>query len=174
VTTPDPAAVDAALEQLYARVPALDCKGLCYSSCGIIECSERERERMAAAGVVLPPLDEQWAAADTSDRRANCPALSLFGSCAVYSVRPMICRLWGATAGMPCVYGCKPIAGPLLTEGEGWDLLGQSIEVGGPPARLAGFTAAQLRRWVRTNPEVAAELLARGQSQDQRRRFRRG
>ncbi len=30
------------------------------------------------------------------------------GRCSVYEVRPLICRLWGATEAMPCPFGCEP------------------------------------------------------------------
>ena len=46
------------------------------------------------------------------------------GRCAIYSIRPLICRLWGATKRLPCPWGCKP--GRYLTEKESRALLARA------------------------------------------------
>jgi hypothetical protein len=93
------------LEQLYAQLPALACLGLCeHSRNEHTDASTAERQRLLAAGVDLD--------APTSD--GACPALTrTFGAGrrSVHAIRPTICRLWGATASMPCPHGCRPDSG---------------------------------------------------------------
>ena len=50
--------------------------------------------------------------------------------CAVYEVRPMICRLWGLVERMPCPFGCRPEGG-LLSDEEGARLLREANRIGG-------------------------------------------
>lgn len=66
----------------------------------------------------------------------RCPALGEDGSCRVHEVRPMVCRLWGAVASLPCPHGCTPDGG-LLSDADGLDLLAASLQAGGAPAELA-------------------------------------
>lgn len=78
-------AVDADLTALYAQVPALVCRGLCQSSCGPIEMSARERQRLRSLGVRVPP--RQQALRLLADGPADgsgyaCPALGADGACA--------------------------------------------------------------------------------------------
>lgn len=103
------------LERIYRAVPAVDCKGLCSESCGPIDMSDGERERIAAAGVRIPPPKELL---DTIIDRgtSDCPAL-VDGRCSVYEVRPLICRLWGAVESMPCPHGCEATPGLLMDAG---------------------------------------------------------
>ena len=92
------AEVESALERIYARIPKLACRRKCQESCGPILCHAAEWARMKAATLV--PIDQL--APDLT-----CPAL-LNGACSVYSVRPLICRLWGVVRAMACPWGCEP------------------------------------------------------------------
>jgi hypothetical protein len=86
-----------AVEKIYARLPALKCKGLCSECCGPIMFSAKEADRMARKGVQAPGFDEAM----------TCTALR--GTrCAIYANRPYICRLWGAIKSMACPHGCQP------------------------------------------------------------------
>ncbi|MEV4472874.1 YkgJ family cysteine cluster protein [Nonomuraea sp. NPDC049504] len=119
--------MDAALEELYAKVPQPGCKGLCQDSCGPIGMNPREQQRIRERGVKIPHYRDGLAElVETGDY--TCPALK-DGQCSVYEVRPMLCRLWGATETMPCTYGCRPEEG-LLPDAEGHALLAQSLDVG--------------------------------------------
>jgi hypothetical protein len=81
------------LHALYARVPAIECKGLCHDACGPILMSQQE------ARTIGHPNDMgDW----------ECPKLSPLGTCSVYEDRPMVCRLWGVVESMPCPHGCVP------------------------------------------------------------------
>lgn len=104
------------LEELYAQLPPLECKGLCHDSCTSIDASELERERMRERGVELPsgmPHDRLKAliALGVTPR---CPALSPLNTCSVYEVRPFICRAFGVVLdrqtgeGLMCEHGCIP------------------------------------------------------------------
>jgi hypothetical protein len=156
-----PTDVTPELEALYAEVPDLECRGLCADSCGPIDMSEAERRRVAQAGVHIAPREVQPGTLD-------CPALSTFGTCRVYDVRPMICRLWGTAQSMPCTYGCRPKAG-LLPDRDAMDVLARTLIVGGGDmndytremiVRMADDEEAGplLARYLRGDKSVAAEL----------------
>lgn len=110
------------LEELYASLPALECKGRCHDTCTAIDASELERERMAARGVHLPAAlaHAQLAALIESGETPRCPALGPLNTCRVYDVRPMVCRAFGLVMDrattpmnhfkgpMMCDHGCVP------------------------------------------------------------------
>lgn len=110
-----------ALEDLYAQLPTVECKGLCYDTCTAIDASELERERLRERGIELPValahnrLKEIIASGTTP----RCPALGPLNTCTVYDGRPFLCRAFGAvydrrllnpahTQPMMCDHGCIP------------------------------------------------------------------
>ena len=141
------------LEELYAALPPLECRGLCgHSSSAHVDASVTERARIAAAGVDL----------DVPTPDGACPALSRAlvptGRCTVHQVRPMVCRLWRTAAAMPCPHGCTPIGGA-VDDRRTLSWLLASLEVGGhafvtDPRMRGVLEAAQ-------GDEVAAGLLVR-------------
>ena len=139
------------LEALYASLPALVCRGLCAHSCSRhVDASTAERTRIAAAGVDLD--------APTPD--GACPALSramvATGICTVHPIRPMVCRLWGTAASMPCPHGCTPDGG-LLDDATAIGMLAASLEIGGH--RDAGLR--ELLAACMADPEAGALMSAR-------------
>ncbi|MFJ4739154.1 YkgJ family cysteine cluster protein [Streptomyces sp. NPDC088775] len=102
----------AALEELYAGLPSLDCQGKCWSACGgEIPASPAEMEQARQVGFNLAgrnlgrsqngrPLATACGALDTKTHR-----------CRIYEARPMICRLWGAFPSLACPWGCEPEGG---------------------------------------------------------------
>lgn len=105
--------MSALLDALYGLVPDIECKGLCFESCGFIGLSLAERERLRAAGLPVPSLEQH-----------PCPLLDFAGRCSAYELRPMICRLYGTTPSLRCPYGCEPSS--WLTDAEGHALLGET------------------------------------------------
>jgi Fe-S-cluster containining protein len=99
------------LHEVYDRVPAIVCKGLCWRSCAAIAVTTAELEDMErAAGRQLERIENVelgGAAAVLGTADLTCPAL-VMRRCAVYQARPLICRLFGTAAGLPCPHGCKP------------------------------------------------------------------
>lgn len=86
------------LENIYAAVPSIVCKGLCQESCGPIFQSTAETKVMEQAnGGKIPPIRNNL----------TCGLLK-GGRCSIYSNRPLICRLWGVAREMPCPFGCVP------------------------------------------------------------------
>ena len=125
----DPERVEA-LEALYAELPELECRGLCWHSCGPVDMSITERERIADLGVTIPGYTAEAAERYRATGQVDaCPALGPFKTCGVHPARPMICRLWGMTETMRCPYGCRPTRE--LTETEGYEFLQRSRDVGG-------------------------------------------
>lgn len=90
------------LDEIYARIPRMECQGLCVNSCGIIPVFPVEAAAIAAAG--HPPLGQK---ADGDG--LTCSALRS-GRCSIYEQRPAICRMWGVVDSpqMTCPYGCSP------------------------------------------------------------------
>jgi Fe-S-cluster containining protein len=85
--------MDAQLAGLYARIPRIpDCDGRCWTSCGPVGMSDRERQRIRAAGVRITPYDKAMANAE----RFWCEALTGGKRCAVYELRPLIVRATSA------------------------------------------------------------------------------
>ena len=161
----DTAAVNAELQQLYDRVPVIDCKGACRTTCTVIEMSDRERERIAERGVDIPPLTR----APSFTHPKPCAALGAFGQCTVHDVRPMISRIWGVTEDLPCVYGCTPAE--YLSTAEAMELLGEASRVGGPPKGLEGISGAILAAQL-SDPgtaEAFRRILHRGYAGDRRK-----
>lgn len=157
--------IDAQLAELYAQIPSIpDCDGRCWTSCGPIEMSDRERQRIRAAGIRITPYQRALASAD----RFWCDALTSDKRCAAYETRPVLCRLWGAVESMPCVYGCKP-EGRYLTDAEAYRLIAESLRIGGgsyPNAGAAEIDEGMNRPGI---TEAIERIRARGQAGELRR-----
>jgi hypothetical protein len=120
--------IDAALQELYDRIPDIPgCTGECWRSCGPIDMSVRERQRLRTAGYKITP---GMRALQKGPGNFWCEALTANGRCGAYSVRPILCRLWGAVEGMRCPFGCQPVGGWLSDE-EATGLILAAYEIGG-------------------------------------------
>lgn len=119
------------LEEIYASLPEIDCKGDCWNSCGAIDMSTAERQRIVQLGVLIPVFTEEWARRWQNDEPVHCPALNKQTlRCDVYEARPLICRLWGLGEGlMACPNGCKPTR--VLDDVELYQLIFKSYLAGG-------------------------------------------
>lgn len=158
--SPTRSEMDAALQELYDRIPALpDCDGRCWTSCGPINMADRERQRIRRAGYRITPYRQAMRHVDTY----YCEALTGDRQCAVYDLRPLVCRLWGTVESLPCVYGCRPEGG-YLTDAEGYWLIAESLRLGGGEDRPA-LSVEEIGA-VMAREGIAAELRrlnARGQ-----------
>lgn len=108
----------AELQRLYAQVPHIQCRRLCADSCGPIGFSREERRLIVKRAGKAPRAN--------ADLTCN---LLVDGSCSVYSLRPMICRLWGVVKAMECQWGCKPDR--WLSDAEAKAFLGEARRIGG-------------------------------------------
>jgi Putative zinc- or iron-chelating domain len=156
--------IDAALQAIYDRIPAIpDCQGKCWVSCGPLEMSQRERQRIRQAGVRITPPEQVRGMMSTF----WCEALSGDGLCRVYAMRPLVCRLWGAVEDMPCPVGCRPVP-RMLTSEEGMRLVVESMDIGGDPEGLitrGGGPDSLMAAWradVRGMRTAHAQFMARG------------
>lgn len=159
--------MDAELQKLYDQIPAIpDCDGRCWTSCGPINMADRERQRIRRAGYRITPYKQAMAEVDTH----YCEALAEDKRCAVYEMRPMLCRLWGAVENLPCTYGCVPEGG-FLSEAEGYRLIAESMRIGGGDLALDGVTVERLQA-VMARDHIRSELdriQARGQAGERKR-----
>lgn len=115
-----------ALNIVYAKVPKLNCLGKCSYAChqtiGFIDAEyDRIVERI---GRPIPPRDG-------TTIPAPCPLLSFLGTCTVHDIRPLICRIWGATKATQCRHGCQPADGRWLSEVEVAELFAEAAELTG-------------------------------------------
>lgn len=135
---------------IYAKLPQIDCKGLCHESCGPIHATTMELERMQLAASQLDPPTQipkkmiqdpgpmvRSHNSTTSDHHGVliidpkthvCPMLDTrTHRCKVYEARPLICRTFGVAKGLECHHGCKPTNSKYLTKEEFFDLV-QDLE----------------------------------------------
>jgi len=83
------------LKKIYNKIPRIECKGLCETSCAFIPMSDFEKKL----------ITEKYG--NDNFMRNPCPKLHN-GKCSIYEDRPLVCRLYGVVSGLPCVYGCEP------------------------------------------------------------------
>ena len=81
-----------------------DCEGRCWTSCGPIDMSDRKRQRIRAAGVRITPYRQAMADVEGF----WCDALTGDKRCAVYELRPLICRIWGRWRACRACTGTSP------------------------------------------------------------------
>lgn len=112
------------LAALWATLPDIECRGRCWDSCGPIKMTSPEHALVQRAGIAIPDAVHDGSA-------YLCPALTMLKRCAVYDVRPLVCRLWGISENMPCNYGCQPIGRPRLTDRETWAVLAEGFRIAG-------------------------------------------
>ncbi len=82
-------------------LPPMRCDAGCGECCGVIPVTETEYrrvERFAREHGIVPV--DHGAAGD----KLTCPFYQ-GGTCAVYEVRPVICRVFGHAADLPCARG---------------------------------------------------------------------
>lgn len=98
------------LNQLYAQLPSIQCKGLCHEACSFIPCYPIEivnLERLSSHPVPLSDLEVPDGSVMIAHHNTQCHFLVL-GRCSVYDARPMICRMFGTVDGLQCPFGCVP------------------------------------------------------------------
>lgn len=88
------------LDQVYAQVPQVGCKGLCAAFCCVVPMLPLEAERIQERHARPLPV--------AVGRSLQCPLLSDEDRCTVYEARPFVCRLWGTVEALKCPHGCEP------------------------------------------------------------------
>ena len=86
------------IADLRRQIPSFECVPGCHDCCGPVTTSPEEMSRLPRKTAA-----EQEAALD----ELNCVHLGPQG-CTVYDERPLICRLFGTTARLPCPRGARP------------------------------------------------------------------
>lgn len=128
----NPRRIDAELDALYAQLPRIECQGYCHDSCGPVEMSVRERQRI-----------ESEHGAITCGFGPSCSMLDENRRCRAYTTRPLICRLWGLMEAMPCHFGCRPEGG-LLSNEQAAFFIAEADRIGGVPTGRAEHLIEQL------------------------------
>lgn len=112
------------IEEIYAALPKLECKGECHYQCRGIQLSKTERDSLRQRTGIMFVGNEP---------KRLCPFLTKDKKCSVYDIRPLVCRLWGLTERMTCPHGCKPDR--YLTDAEEFTLLSRVMYIGGSYTR---------------------------------------
>ena len=86
------------IDRLRRQIPGFACEPGCHDCCGPVTASSEEMSRLPVKSV---------AAHDAALAEWNCVHLGPQG-CEVYDERPLICRLFGTTASLPCPRGRGP------------------------------------------------------------------
>lgn len=125
------------LEQIYAQIPEIKCRGKCQASCGPIGMSPAEAEivgKVSAGSIRFRAYDEMVMVENFDRQTMRCPALQN-GRCSIYAHRPLICRLWGVVKKMRCPHGCRPKR--WLSDAEARTLLDAAMKIPltSPPPR---------------------------------------
>jgi len=146
------------LQALYEQIPDVRCCGACTDSCTSFPVPRIEKRIIRrATGVDL-------GSSYSNPLTTRCPLLTPAGKCAAYDIRPLICRLWGASDTMACPYGCTPATGRRLTAREANALTAQAFEISGQPgmARVFHQVDQMPDEMVESLAPVVAELFSRG------------
>ena len=77
----------------------------------------------------------------------------------MHAIRPTICRLWGATASMPCPHACVPDGG-LVDDASAMRWMITSLQIGGQSGHLDDPAVRELLEPALTD-QMAAGLLSR-------------
>ncbi len=98
------------LNKLYAKIPKIQCKGLCHESCTIVPAAKIEIKR-ARGRMGKNPFNPLYAIKKLTEGDKpiipKCQALK-DNRCSIYTARPAICRLYGVSEGLSCHFGCVP------------------------------------------------------------------
>ena len=112
------------LNDIYAKLPGVLCKGLCHESCGVVPIAPVEREAMAAftgrkvkvmPDVVINLHAKHRVLRPKDSDDLTCPYLKQ-KRCSIHPARPLVCRMYGVVEGMPCPHGCVSSTKPLSDE----------------------------------------------------------
>lgn len=123
------------MRQLWLDIPSSNCRGMCQEACSAIGMSQLER-KLLSEHMPIPFPGVNKMAADLLNRDPgtyHCPLL-VNGRCQAYDDRPTICRIYGSEETIRCEWGCEPDEG-YLSHAEGQRILGESMDIGGGPAR---------------------------------------
>lgn len=147
------------LREIWDQIPdMIECKGRCANSCGPIDCSTLERKLIEGrTGRKL----------DAPGPELTCSMLKN-GRCTVYSIRPIICRLWGVVESMPCPHGCQPER--RLSDREGFGLMAKAFELAGDDegemlreamANMPQEVLDKMKAWSRGAPDLGGHIFNR-------------
>lgn len=105
------------LREVWAEMPAIDCKGLCWDGCSTVPVFPVELELLEKhAGRELATTELAYAGGRVVGLGSfgqPCPFLVL-QRCTAREVRPTVCRAFGVVEGLRCPHGCTPTK--LLTD----------------------------------------------------------
>lgn len=80
------------IKYIRKQIPSFECIPGCHDCCGPVPFSKWEWSQIGDKREVIS---------------LDCPYMTKEG-CAIYSQRPILCRLFGTVSRMECPYGCKP------------------------------------------------------------------
>jgi hypothetical protein len=93
------------IDDLYRMIPDFLCTPGCHECCSTFGVPSRTREEEER---IRRFMAERGMAA-VAARGTTCPHLVIGFGCSIYSVRPLICRLYGTSPTYRCVRGVSPL-----------------------------------------------------------------
>lgn len=122
----------AKIDALLSGLPSFQCKEGCYDCCGPVQLSRLEYTRCVQASGRTAKEVRQQMQSNLKQGIYECPLLDpKTKKCAVYTVRPAICRLFGVVKGeLLCPHGYAPESAALLSDEQAREILLEVEELG--------------------------------------------
>jgi Fe-S-cluster containining protein len=114
----------AELREVWDSIPNIKCQGKCYDACTTLDFTSPIEKKAVRSyrmerrlpyfefKVLSPPSPEiakhRAEGHVPDDGCLNCPYLTAQKRCSVYSVRPILCRIYGVSELLRCPFGCEP------------------------------------------------------------------
>jgi uncharacterized protein len=116
------------LEEIYKKIPPIECKGMCHHSCTVIPAAKIEIKR-ARERLKKNPFNSPAQASTYMEENKNVPSCKALidKRCSIYTMRPAICRLFGVVENLKCPYGCIPER--YLTKKESYDIIQEIADI---------------------------------------------
>lgn len=102
------------LQRIYDQLPKIECKQKCQEACSLIVMTKNEKKAIEkeVGESITHKIDRfHYALFDPGNLGKEIPACKMLdgcGSCSIYQLRPLICRLFGLVKKMECPFGCVP------------------------------------------------------------------
>jgi Fe-S-cluster containining protein len=104
------------VREIWAEIPVVHCIGKCWHDCTVVPASAAEERLILNRHGSLRTIGQvtQELIDAAHEGKMHCGFLTEDHRCAIYDLRPSLCRMYGVVKGsngrvdMQCPHGCKP------------------------------------------------------------------